>query len=238
MLRLARLAAALLLAGCAGMPEAPPRAPASADSAALGVALRLRAPIGGVTYAPDVLFLAPLDGERVVLDRGLVASSAAREDRVYFLEIPPGRYAVVAAMFRLRGLLDDGSVYLTYFGEALALRARATVEPGRFAYAGELSVAMATFVCPGEADALPLRVAEIVAPGVRTCGFAGLLSQAAAKSSYLAGRFYVTGGVVHSYRGSPGAAAREPLSRAAFLERAARDLGGTGWDAVAARPTP
>lgn len=96
------LAAVLLMAGCAGQA---PKQPTDLDHCAIVAPMRVSHVLRKKTYyGADQGYIVPLDSAgKLDLDRP-IKSDYAQEGQLYFLDLPPGRYAPVRFSFPAHGL--------------------------------------------------------------------------------------------------------------------------------------
>jgi len=150
------------LMGCAGTLPPPP-APIDDQSAGLGLSLKMRqGPLKLTSATPDIVLFAPLaEGETVadvVGKQTLIPSTFADGEQIYLLNLEPGTYAAVAAVYGVEqepteitfASTNIGSnvsvsfgaeyfgeeTYRNYFSEDLVARTMTTIEPGTFVYMG------------------------------------------------------------------------------------------------------
>lgn len=130
----ARLLAAALLAGCAG--ARPPAEPTSPRHGLLMSRARVRGAV--IPFTSDEADRAKLeqigpDGEPV--PGATAASGFSRDGAVYFLDLPPGRYALTAVSFRARG-----ARYEVALSSAVMRKETVELAPGEAAFLGALSL--------------------------------------------------------------------------------------------------
>ena len=200
----------LCLSGCAplSVPRPVPRL-LQPDSSGLAISLKIRAPVALFSRAPDVVFFAKTDGGGGIRQIQLLRSNYAKEGRVYFLNLPPGSYAAVAAFNSV-----EGRGYITYFPKELVEQTQVTVRRGEVAFMGHYVVDQSVGL--SEADPIQLHYSEVIAPGTAKSGFGLLFS----------GLF--------QYRGSINEARWDSETRNELLVKAKEDLAEGGWMALMA----
>ncbi|MDE2142784.1 MAG: hypothetical protein KGJ84_10265 [Elusimicrobia bacterium] len=127
------LVAAILLlsAGCAtlGPPE-----PTSVSHGLLVMQGKVRgAVIPFTSDLPDRALIEQLDDNGEPIPGRVLTSNLAREGRVYFLDLPAGRYALTELSFRARG-----SRYEVILSSAVMRKAVVELRPGKAAFLGSL----------------------------------------------------------------------------------------------------
>lgn len=220
------LAAALWLLGCATMPSTPVPA-AQPESGGIGIAVRLAPPLGPARDGEAVYFVR-LDAAGQPADRTIQLSNVSRDGRLYLLNVPPGRYAAVAAHFTTMG-----TTYVTYLSQAAIAQTTVEVTAGGFVHAGRLSLDMGMFVCPDSADEAQLRWAEAIAPGVPKCGLVRILLHEIGTHPIMVvgGSAFTLGPSTYHYRGVLREATRSEADLLTLAASAREDLKDGGWSA-------
>jgi hypothetical protein len=214
-----------LIGGCATLPV--PKLQ-QADSSGIGISLRIRAPIKWFSREPDTVYFVKTDADGGLRQIQLIRSNYAKEGRVYFLNLPPGSYAAVAAVFSqtqgpspvpvgppppgisVNVVVGGGRTgYTTYFPKELIEQTLVTVRKGELVFMGHYVIDQS----PGlsEADPIQLHFAEVIAPGATKSGI---------------GHFFSSD---YHYRGSIHEARHDDETRSEFLARAREDLAAGGW---------
>jgi hypothetical protein len=211
MRRLLVLLMSALLLGCETVPP-PPDPTAQPGQAAIGIAVAIRPPLPLGSYAAAQIYFARVgdDGEPAL--EVLYASGYFKDGRAYALNVPPGRYAAVAGAFKVMG-----TQYISYFPRAVVTASTVPAAEGRVAFAGRYGLDSTIGVCPDKADALQLRIAEVVSPGVPKCGLLRMALHETFKSGFVVvgGMAFPAGpGTVHyGGRAARGAARRRGGAR-------------------------
>lgn len=162
---------AFALAGCATIP--PPR-PYASDSAAIGISVKLRAPIRIFSSNADMVYFIKIDEEGDLYNQErFIRSNHLKDGQVYFLNLKPGRYAAVASyqiksvtrMNPYTGQMSGRtqSEYTTFFPEELIKLTEVLVEPGTIKFVGRYVVDQTTGF--QEADNAQLHYFQLIAPG-------------------------------------------------------------------------
>jgi hypothetical protein len=222
----------MFVAACASRAIGPVPNAENPDSAGIGLAVELRAPLGWPTYFAQTAYFARVDGTAVPHSTEVIASNYARDGRIYLLNVPPGDYAVVAVDFTVQVLNDPPSFYTTYLDRNLMELTRVSVAKGKFSFAGRYLVDMSSNVCEGEADDIQLHYVEVISPGSARCGLLRQLSRAlgSSRATVIGKRAYLVGGPGHyHYRGSVLEAKRDDAERQRFLDQATSDLLEGKW---------
>jgi hypothetical protein len=208
-----------LIGGCATVPV--PKLQ-QADSSGIGISLKIRAPIKIFSREPHTVYFVKTDADGGIRQILLLRSNYAKDGRVYFLNLPPGSYAAVAAVFSQTqgpaGPTQPGfnitvgggrTGYTTYFAKDLIEQTQVTVRKGELAFMGHYVVDQSGGL--SEAEPIQLHYADVIAPGASKSGVGHFLS-----SDY-------------HYRGSIHEAKRDDETRSEFLSRAREDLAEGGW---------
>lgn len=222
----------LALSGCSTEPTTAALPAADPGRGAIGIQVSIE-PMLGSAYVAQYAYFARVDEQRQRVDNLVYVTTLNRGGRLYLLNVPPGRYQAIAAMFQV-GLFGPGDAYVTYFPRDLADATGIEAVAGRLAFAGRVTAKMASIgVCPGEADDLQLRTAETLFPGPPKCGIGRmLLHEIATNSMVIGGQVYTAGSTVYHYRGAAGPVARQPADEDGFRTQATADLAGSGWAAA------
>lgn len=123
----------LLLTGCAGLP---PREPTALRHGMLVVGARIRGAILGFTSdKADSATLEQLDAEGQPVPGKEAVAGAYDEGHAYFLDLPPGRYALTSVSFRARGVRCRVEI-----PPALGRKEAVDLAPGAVAFLGEYSL--------------------------------------------------------------------------------------------------
>ena len=159
------------LAGCATIP--PPR-PYASDSAAIGISIKLRAPIRMFSSNADMVYFIKIDEEGDLYNQErFIRSNYLKDGQVYFLNVEPGRYAAVACyqiksvtrMNPYTGQMSGRteSEYTTFFPEELIKLTEVLVEAGTIKFMGTYVVDQTLDF--QEADNTQLYYFQLIAPG-------------------------------------------------------------------------
>ena len=159
---LALLASSVVI-GYSGSDPPPPAEPTDSESAALGMYLKIRAPMKLFKSQPHLVLFARLgEGEGIEdLDRKseLIPSTFVSGYHVYLLDVPPGTYVAVATVhwkenppdtIRVASVnfgpltfeyylefLYEPDAFRYYFSKQLIEETKVTIEPGSFVFVGE-----------------------------------------------------------------------------------------------------
>ncbi|MCH7479609.1 MAG: hypothetical protein IIA14_16100 [SAR324 cluster bacterium] len=207
------LVAVFALASCAQ-----PQKPADVESSVIGVALRFQ----GVAERIDDVYFVRLGGtDRVRGHFPRLRSNFRQGNRFYLLNVPPGRYAAVAA-----SKMDPGTVvcarigvspntfFTAYFHEPMIRKTIVEVKPGKFAFMGTYSVRKEfDFYAGDETQALYRSLIEPTLDPNQPDGAVPDLN------SFSYGAFLLT-------------ADREARTEAIFLNAALEDLEKSGWESL------
>lgn len=215
-------------AGCVTTPTVPNMK--AQDGSGLGIAIKLRGPLGFPTYDAQIVYFVRLDAGRDLHPETVYVSNFAKDGRVYLLNAAPGEYAAIAASFTALG----PDLYLTYFPEDIAELTRVLVDSATFQYAGSYLVDMSIGLCEGEADETQLYFSERFAPGSPKCGLVKPLLHKVAKGPLviIGSNVILSGASTYHYRGSLREVKRDNSDKNEFLIKAQEDLVEGGWRSV------
>lgn len=130
---LAAACAALLLGACATVP---PVAPTHVDHGMLFMKARIRGAIVPFTSdEPDTASVEQLDKDGYPIPGKVAVSKFSRDGAVYFLDLPPGRYALSTLSFKARL-----ARYEVELSSAAMRRDVVELKPGKAAFLGSLSL--------------------------------------------------------------------------------------------------
>ena len=130
-MRIVAASGLLLLAGCAGLP---PREPTALNHGMLYLRAMVRGAILGFTSdMADSATLEQLGPDGEPLPGEVAAAGFADHGGIYFLDLPPGRYALTSVSFRARGVR-----YRVEVPSALGRKEAVTLGPGATAFMGDL----------------------------------------------------------------------------------------------------
>lgn len=195
----------------------------------MGLSVQIRPPLGAA-YSAEKVYFVRTDAQGEPELGTIYASNFRRGERVYLLNMPPGRYAAVAAMFSVR-VLGSASDYITYLPRPVIEQSGVDATVGRVAFSGRFVVDVGIGVCPEKADPWQLRIAEVVAPGVPKCGLLKIvLHEIASKPVVVVGgSAFLLGPSTYHYRGIAREAQQDAQARGQFIEAAREDLRDSGW---------
>jgi len=232
-----KLFAAILimgLLGCAG--TMPPVKPLSSEMPAIGIAIKIRAPVKIFSSKPNRVYFIKLDeadsaasANYLVQSNQLIQSNYVNQNQMYLLNAKPGRYAVVAAFHskstpNIPGGGSPGksgvsvsvgvnmpseTKYNTFFSKELIKLTEVTVKPGEMVFMGDYVIDQSTGF--KEADDTQSYYLQLIAPGAKT----GYMSMAFSGSNY--------------YRGALHEHKRDRQAEMQFLTNALEHLKGTEW---------
>ena len=124
-------ACVLLLTGCATV--RPPE-PTAVSNGMLVVQAKVRGAVVSFTSdLPDRATIEQLDADGQPVPGRTVRSSLGREGRVYFLDLPPGRYSLTSFSFPARG-----ARYEVELSSAVMRKSAVDLRPGAAAYLGSV----------------------------------------------------------------------------------------------------
>jgi hypothetical protein len=195
--------------------------------AAIGIEVQMRPPLPlGVYDAAGVYFAGTNNDGEPDLSK-LYATHLASSGRAYALNVPPGRYVAVAAIFKP----PFAPQYIVYLPRDLVIQSATQADAGRLVFAGRYVVDTMIGVCPDKADPLQVRIAETVSPGVPKCGLLRMAMHQTLTNPVvvIGGSAFPLGGTVH-YGGVSREAHRDDDAQRTFVEAAKTDLRGTGWE--------
>jgi len=131
-MRVMAAAVLLLLSGCAGLPS---REPTAMSNGMLIVRSRVHGAVLGFTSdLADSATLEQLGPDGGPLPGTLAAAGVAGEGHAYFLDLPPGRYALTSISFRARGVR-----YRVEVPPAIGRRGAVDLRPGTASFMGNVS---------------------------------------------------------------------------------------------------
>lgn len=131
-MRVMAAAALLLLSGCAGLPS---REPTALRNGMLVAHARVRGALLGFTSdLADSATLEQLGPDGEPLPGKQAVAGLSGEGHVYFLDLPPGRYALTSVSFRARGVR-----YRVEVPPALGRREAVDLRPGTVSFMGDFS---------------------------------------------------------------------------------------------------
>ena len=221
----------VLLAACESMPSAPDPA-AKPGQGAIGIEITIRPPLPIGAYAAEQVYFARA-GQQDEPDFGTVyGTSLFKEGRAYALNVPPGRYVAIAGAFKVLN-----SSYISYFPRSMVIDSVALASEGKVTFAGRYVLDSNIGVCPDKADALQIRIAESVSPGVPKCGLLRMAIHDTFKQGFvvIGGSAFALGPGTMHYGGVLRESHHEDAAARAFLEAASKDLKGSGWEVAGAR---
>jgi hypothetical protein len=234
------VAASTLALACASDPPEPLPAPVDPTSCGLGLSLELLVGIGPIrshgTRPQVVLFVQMKDGETLEdlqHETLLIPSTFVRGDYVYLVNVPPGTYAAVAAVYiedvgptdvpitvpvnsnlsvGYELELSDGLIkHRSYFSRDMVAKSLTTVAPGSFAFMGSFEADQGFLF--GEPDEMQLHFLHVLegADVDRSSFFADMQAEGRAHCLEL-----------HSVR-------KDSQARLAFCDQARKTFLDTGW---------
>jgi hypothetical protein len=201
------------LSACAGVP---PPGPLDSQSAALGISVKLKAPIALFSSHPDRVYFVRVDKDDDIYTASqIIPSNYVKGDYVYLLNAAPGRYAVVASFLEQRGQMGRSTTYTTFFSEEVIKHTQTVVTPGTMAFMGEY--VLGTSAGFDEADNAQLHYFHSLAPNalLGTGVMASMLSVMTSGAAY--------------YRGVLKEEHKETQAEKSFLATSAESFKGTGW---------
>lgn len=152
----------LAMAACTTPPK-PKSNPANAESAALGIHVKIRAPIRILSEEPDVVVFARVeDGIDLTETYEVYGSTFARDGRAYLMNVEPGTYVAVAAFYEKisrhkadpadiqSATIESTESWRNYFSRELIEQTRITVGEGEFAVMGYLVTNQSMFFGDGD----------------------------------------------------------------------------------------
>jgi hypothetical protein len=201
------------LSACAGVP---PPAPLDSQSAALGISVKLKAPIELFSRYPDRVYFVRVDKDDDVYTASqIIPSNYVKGDYVYLLNAAPGRYVAVASFLEQRSQTGRSNTFTTFFSEEVIKRTQTVVTPGTMAFMGKY--VLGTSGSFDEADNAQLHYFHSLAPNamVGTGVMASMLSVLTSGAAY--------------YRGVLKEEHKETPAEKSFLATSAESFKGTGW---------
>lgn len=194
----------LLAAGCAVMPV-----PKMADpqTSAIGIQIKILAPIGIFSNKPDRIYFVKLDNEDDITQNQVIPSNFTKDGRIYFLNAGPGKYAAVAA-FRSQSV--GKSNFITYFSKELIEATKVDVGRGEVAFMGSYVVQSGNRKYP---EPIQNHYSELLAHG---------------SSKRIFGQLWRN----YHYLGTINEAKRDSDVRTEFIKRARDDLAEGGWGSI------
>jgi hypothetical protein len=226
MARIALLLMSVVLVACESLPNAPDPS-AKPGQGAIGIEVGIRPPLPIGTYATQQVYFARIgEQDEPVLD-SLYVTTFFNEGRAYALNVPPGRYAAVAGVFKVMG-----DTYISYFPRTVVNRTISLASEGKLAFAGRYVLDSNVGVCPDKADELQIRIAEVLSPGVPKCGLLRMAIHETFKQGFIViqGTAIALGPSTVHYGGVLREAHRDDAAARTFHDAARKDLQGRGWD--------
>ncbi len=124
----------LLLAGCASV--RPPVAPTHVDHGMLVARAKVRGAVLSFTHdAPDQASVEEIDAQGDPVPGKVAVTRIGRDGSLYFLDLPPGRYALSALSFKARL-----ARYEVELSSAAMRRQTVTLRPGTAAFLGDVTL--------------------------------------------------------------------------------------------------
>ena len=201
------------LSACAGVP---PPGPLDSQSAALGISVKLKAPIELFSRHPDRVYFVKVDKDDDIYTASqIIPSNYVKGDYVYLLNATPGRYAVVASFLEQRGQMGRSTTYTTFFSEEVIKRTQTVVTSGAMAFMGEY--VLGTSGSFDEADNAQRHYFHSLAPNA----LMGTGVMANILSGMTSGTFYYSGMLKEEHK--------ETQAEKSFLDTSAESFKGTGW---------
>jgi hypothetical protein len=205
--------------------------PPVAEQAGLGIVVEIQPMMGRAYSAESVYFARIDDGGQLDLST-LYTSNFRSGERVYLLNVAPGRYAALAAVFRV-GFIGQASTYVTYFPGSVIEKSTVEGAQRRVSYAGRFVLGTGVGVCADKADPEQARAAEAISPGPAKCGLTGMvLHEITSKPVVIiGGSAFALGPSTYHYRGIERTTPNEASDRREFFTGVRQDLGRAGWGA-------
>jgi hypothetical protein len=140
------------VAGCSSPPK-PKSNPMYPDSAALGVKLKMRKPVRFLSAKPAIVIFARVEeGVELTDSYEIYGSTYAHDGRAYLMNVEPGTYVMVAAIYETMTQEavdsdgdDDGvniertiNTCINYPSRELIELSRVNVRPGEFGFMGSI----------------------------------------------------------------------------------------------------
>lgn len=216
----------IFLFGCESIPNTP-ESTANPGQGAIGIEIRIRPPLPLDTYAVQQVYFASVGENGEPEFDVLYTSSYFKEGRAYALNVPPGRYTAVAGAFKVMG-----DTYVSYFPRPMVIGSIALASEGKVAFAGRHLLDSNIGVCPDKADALQIRIAEALSPGVPKCGLLRMAIHETFKQGFVViqGAAIPLGPSTVHYGGVLRETRRDDETARTFHAAARKDLQGRGWD--------
>lgn len=208
----------------AAEPPSLPEVPTPHPGTTIVLEVKVRGPMGFPTYDADTVFFVRRCAADAGCDGTLIPSRFARKGRAYLVDVAPGQYVAVAAMFQVLGAADQ---YLVYFPQSIidATDSEAAAGGGIIA-AGSYVLGMSPSLCPDTAEPQQLAYAEMVEPDTKKCGFAKIVMDKVARSGpiIVGGIAIPTNALLYHNRGTAKESHREPAALERLKQMAAADL--------------
>lgn len=200
------------LSSCAGVP---PPGSLDSQSAALGIYVKLKAPVGPFSNYPDRVYFVRMDKEEdIYTPSEIVRSNYVKGDYVYLLNAAPGRYAAVASFRELRTQQGGRTTYTTLFSEELIKHTQTVVVSEAMAFMGEY--VLDTSPRMDEADSAQIKYFHVMAPNAVLGGVGASILN------------IMTEGEVY-HKGMLKEAHKDTQAEKNFLVTSADSFKGTGW---------
>ena len=214
---------------CSCAATLPPEKPMSPEKSAIGLSLKVRAPVKVFTNKADAVYFVKLDEEKSIdAQNKIFHSNYVKGDQIYLLNAEPGKYVAVASYYKKNvpafsaGPPQSGvsisinpppeNSFVTFFSEETITATEIVVPPGTVTFMGDLVVDNALGM--KEADNSQVHFANLLYPGAKT----GFLTMAFSGKNY--------------YRGSLNDLEKDTENEAEFLEDALIHLSGTEWTKI------
>lgn len=210
------LCTALLLIGCASMPDIKEVPDPPVDQGAI-IGIRVSHSSPWKYLPPEGVYFVRLDNQSP-LGHEILRSNFRVADRMYLLNAAPGRYVAIGTV--LNSQRGPAAKIVTYFARDLVEKTPITVGPGEFAFMGAL-----VFESSGawsDGDDVQTHYRKLLAPNAVASGIVNSVMQQF--SGYVA------------IWGSLGHVAKDDQSRNAFIHAAREDLAGSEWIPLISRP--
>jgi hypothetical protein len=137
------------IAACAS--PKPKSNPMHDQSAALGVHLKMRAPVRFISHEPDIVVFARVEeGVELTDSYEIYGSTYAHDGRAYLMNVEPGAYVAVAAIYDTEstepvdpndpqaGNVTTTTTWRNYFSRELIDQTRVSIRPGEFVFMGNI----------------------------------------------------------------------------------------------------
>jgi hypothetical protein len=196
------------------------------QSAAIGISMRVHAPVRLFRYRPDKVYFVTAERKEDLYTLGrMILANYIKGDRAYVLNASPGYYVAVAAYHKTE---SNQSTYhfTTFFTQEVVEQTAVSVGPGTIVYMGDYAVNQAVDLTnPDEAQLsfMPLidRTALLRLGGTKEA------IMGAVAAGVLGGGF--------QYSGVLGEANRDRRTEEIFLGKAIDDLREGGWSEMVQR---